>query len=64
MVERWKLHDSARTMTQKYNALVDEVNSMLDNQIITESTKIEINDNLSEEELDTILGLKGVNKDG
>lgn len=64
MAERWKLHDSARTMTQKYNALVDEVNSLTSNQTITQSTKIQIDDDLSDTELDKILGLKGVNEDG
>lgn len=64
MGERWRLHDSAREMTKKYNDLVDEVNNLLTTQTQTEETKIVIDDQLSDTDLDKILGLKGVSSNG
>ena len=55
MAERWKTQDSARTMTQKYNALVDEINNNSITKASTEKTDIVIESNLTDEELDKIL---------
>lgn len=41
MAERWKINDSARTMTKKFNTLVDEVNNsqkVLEEQVNEQST--------------------------
>ena len=41
MAERWKINDSARTMTKKFNTLVDEVNNsqkILEEQQTLQST--------------------------
>ena len=41
MAERWKINDSARTMTKKFNTLVDEVNNsqkVLEEQVSEQST--------------------------
>ena len=58
MAEKWKVQDSARTMTQKYNALVDEVNKTFEHKASTEKTDITIEDNLSYEEIDELLMTK------
>ena len=55
MAERWKTQDSARTMTQKYNSLVDEVNASALHRATTENTEIVIDDGLTDEEIDEIL---------
>ena len=55
MAEKWKTQDSARTMTQKYNALVEEVNKNSAAQAVTEKTAIVIDSDLTDEELDEIL---------
>ena len=61
MAEKWRTQDSARTMTQKFNSLVEEVNGVVSNQATTENTEILINDDLTDEEIDEILkGTKGV----
>lgn len=64
MAEKWKLQDSARVMARKYNDTVDELNqSIKDFQqqqkdySPTEQTAIEINDGLSNDDLDKLLGL-------
>ena len=41
MAEKWKINDSARTMTKKFNTLVDEVNNSqktLEEQVAEQST--------------------------
>lgn len=55
MAEKWKTQDSARTMTQKYNALVDEVNKNEINKATTEKTDIVVENDLTDEELNNLL---------
>ena len=55
MAEKWKTQDSARTMTQKYNSLVEEVNRTSSNSISTESISISVDSDLTDGELDKIL---------
>ena len=56
MAEKWKTQDSARTMTQKYNALVEEVNNNSLTKASTENTSISIENDLTDEDFDEILG--------
>lgn len=55
MADKWKVQDSARTMTQKYNALVDEVNKTGAARAMTEKTSVTIDNDLTDEDLDLIL---------
>ena len=55
MAEKWRVQDSARTMTQKYNSLVEEVNKGLEHKASTEKIDVTIEDDLTDEELDELL---------
>ena len=55
MAEKWRVQDSARTMTQKYNALVEEINNMGKIKAETEKTNVTIDSDLTDDELDRIL---------
>ena len=61
MAEKWKTQDSARTMTKKYNEAIDELNQSLkwieeqQNTSRTEKTSINIDDGLTNEDLDSLL---------
>ena len=60
MAEKWKLQDSARKMTQKHNELVEEVNNLTKDYVMTESAKITIDDGLTSDQLDRILKRKKI----
>lgn len=61
MAEKWKTQDSARTMTKKYNEAVEEINESLKwiaeqkSLSSTEGTAINIDNGLTNEDLDSLL---------
>lgn len=58
MAEKWEIQDSARTMAKKYNKTVDEINQSLkwiQNQDNTESTSVEIDNGMTNAEIDRLL---------
>lgn len=70
MAEKWKTQDSARTMTLKYNSVVDELNNQqktiekqnkdtndrIDNRITSESINVKI-ESPSTADLNSLLGV-------
>ena len=61
MAEKWKIQDSARTMTKKYNDAIDELNQSLKwveeqkSTLNTEKLSLEIDVGLSNDALDELL---------
>lgn len=61
MAEKWKIQDSARTMTRKYNEAIDELNKSIkwmeeqQSTSSTEGTAIKIDNGLTNEDLDELL---------
>ena len=62
MAEKWYRYDSMKVLTQKFNAAMDELNSVVKSQTLIEDTNISIDDGLSEKDIDGILS--EVNTDG